>query len=44
VVAILPKGRLAQVVAVVREGYRTPEGAKPMIIETEAFGGARLAV
>lgn len=44
VVAVLPKGRLAQVVDVVRQGYRTPEGAEPMIIETQAFGGARLAV
>lgn len=42
VVAIMKAAKLSEVVATVRQAYRTPDDQAPMIIETQAAGGARL--
>ncbi len=42
VVAIMKAEKLNEVVAAVRQGYRTPYNQAPLIIETQAAGGASL--
>ena len=42
VVAIMKAAKLSEVVATVKQAYRTPNDQAPMIIETQAAGGARL--
>ncbi|MFN3748858.1 MAG: galactokinase [Sphingorhabdus sp.] len=42
VVAIMKAAKLSEVVATVKQEYRTPDDQAPMIIETQAAGGARL--
>lgn len=44
VVAILPQAKLSDAIAAVKRDYRTPDGSEPLIIETQAAGGARLIV